>query len=66
VSDITTALLNRLKAEQAEYALQSLKMPVKRDEFEYGYRAGIVGGLEKALDTLLALLKDERDGDKDL
>lgn len=59
-------MLNRLKAEQAQYALQSLRHPSTRDTFEYGYRAGIVGGLEKAIDTLLNLLEEDKNDDSEL
>lgn len=56
-------LLNALKAEQARYALQALRQPNQRDSFEYGYRSGIVGGLEMAVDILLKLVEqDEKDG----
>ena len=63
---IETKLLNALKAQQAEYALEGLKRPLQRDAFEYGYRTGIVNGLELAINTLLDALKDERDNDPDL
>lgn len=63
---IESALLNRLKAKQAEYALQALKAPSAKTEFEYGHRCGVVAGLEQACDLLLTLLKDERDGERDL
>lgn len=59
-------ILGRLKARQAEYALDALKRPSQRDAFEYGYRAGIVAGLESAIDIILSMLNEERDGDKDL
>lgn len=63
---IETRLLNQLKEKQGDYALQSLKHPSKCDAFEYGYRVGMVSGLEEAVNVLLALLDDERNGDKDL
>lgn len=61
--DFATKLLNALKAEQQSYALLSLRQPNQRDLFEYGYRSGIVGGLEKATDILLNLVaKEEKHG----
>lgn len=64
--NIESVLLGKLKAKQAEFALLSLKQPSQRDLFEYGYRVGVVAGLEEAINVLLALLDEERNGDKDL
>lgn len=61
-----TDLLNRLKAEQQQFALDALKRPVSRDNFEYGYRVGVVAGYEAAVNALLDLVRKERDDDKDL
>lgn len=63
---IEAALLHRLRAEQAQYALQSLKQPNHRDAFEYGYRTGIVAGYEQAIALLLNMLDEEKHGDRDL
>ena len=59
-------LLGKLKADQQAFALEALKRPVERDAFEYGYRVGMVAGYEAAIRTLLDLLDDERNGDRDL
>lgn len=59
-------LLARLKAEQQQYALQALQLPNLRTEFEYGQRSGVIAGLEKAIEVLIGLVKEERDDDKDL
>ena len=59
-------LLARLKAEQQQYALQALQFPNLRTEFEYGQRSGVIAGLEKAIEVLIGLVKEERDDDKDL
>lgn len=59
--DIESQLLNALKVQQQQYALESLKHPSKRDAFEYGYRVGIVEGIEMAINTLLELIRKERD-----
>jgi hypothetical protein len=64
--NIETKLLNRLKTEQANYALLSLKHPSAKTEFEYGFRSGTVAGLEQAVNLLLEMVSDERDGEKDL
>lgn len=64
--NVESVLLGKLKAKQAEFALLSLKQPSRCDVFEYGYRVGTVAGLEEAINTLLALLDEERNGDKDL
>jgi len=63
---IEQRLLNALKVKQSEFALEGLKRPLQRDAFEYGYRTGIVNGYEAAINVLLDLIKDERDGDPDL
>ena len=54
-----TRLLNRLKAEQAAFALDALKRPQTRDTFEYGYRVGMVAGYEAAINSLLSLIDEE-------
>lgn len=63
---IESQLLNRLKAEQQEFALEALKRPVNRDAFEYGYRVGMVAGYEAAITALLNMLDDERNSERDL
>jgi hypothetical protein len=63
---IESQLLNRLKAEQQQFALDALKRPVNRDAFEYGYRVGMVAGYEAAIKALLEMLDEERNGDRDL
>ena len=58
------ALLNRLKEVQAQYALQSLQTPSGKNEFEYGYRCGMVAGLERAVNELLGSVEEgKRDSD---
>jgi hypothetical protein len=59
-------LLNRLKEAQAQYALLSLQTPSGKNEFEYGYRCGVVAGLEKAINTLLQAVEEERRDDDPL
>ena len=66
MSNIETRFLNALKAQQQRFALEALRKPQTRDAFEYGYRVGVVAGYEAAIDMLLQLLKEEKDGDPDL
>ena len=63
---IEVDLLNGLKAAQQQFALDALKRPVNRDNFEYGYRVGVVAGYEAALNLLLDLVRKERDDEKNL
>ena len=63
---IEDQLLNRLKAEQQQFALEALKRPVERDALEYGYRVGMVAGYEAAVRALLDLFSEERNGERDL
>lgn len=63
---LETALLNKLKTEQAQFALDALRRPQNRDSFEYGYRVGTVNGYEAAINVLLSLLDEEKNSDNDL
>lgn len=63
---IEVALLNSLREEQQQYALQSLKQPNRCDAFEYGYRTGIIAGYEQAIALLLKMIDEERNGERDL
>ena len=64
--NIESKLLNLLKANQAEFALEALKRPQDRDTFEYGYRVGVVAGYEAAMNVLLNLLDEDKNGNFDL
>ena len=64
--NIETKLLNALKAEQQQFAVDALKRPIERDAFEYGYRVGVVAGYESAVNVLLKLLDEEKHLDNDL
>jgi len=63
---LESQLLNRLKADQQQFALEALKRPVERDAFEYGYRVGMIAGYEAAINVLLKLLDEEKNLDNDL
>lgn len=64
--NLETALLNRLKTKQTQFAVESLTRPQNRDAFEYGYRVGVVAGYEAAINVLLEILDEERNSDNDL
>ncbi len=64
--NIETKLLNALKVEQQQFAIDALKRPVERDAFEYGYRVGMVAGYESAVNVLLKLVDEEKHLDNDL
>ena len=64
--NLETKLLNALKAQQQQFALDALKRPVNRDAFEYGYRVGMIAGLESAVNVLLKLVDEEKHLDDDL
>ncbi len=56
-------LLGRLKDEQARYALAALRQPDKKDAFEYGYRVGVLAGMEQAITLLLKVVEEENSRD---
>ena len=56
-------LLGLLKDEQVRYALNALKQPNTRDAFEYGYRVGMMAGLEQAIAVLLKSVEEENSRD---
>jgi len=64
--NLNTKLLSQLKDRQAEFSLEALKKPQSRDIFEYGYRVGVVAGLEEATNVLLKLIDEEKNSDNDL
>ena len=64
--NIETKLLNALKAEQQQFAIDALKRPIERDAFEYGYRVGVVACYESAVNVLLKLVDEEKHLDNDL
>lgn len=64
--NIETKLLNRLKAEQKEFALESLLQPGDKSAFEYGRRVGVVAGIEQAISALLNIIDEEKNSDNDL
>jgi len=64
--NIESQLLNLLKANQAEFAIEALKRPQERDTFEYGYRVGMVAGYDAAIDVLLNLIDEDKHGRQDL
>ena len=65
MSRLADNLLDSLKVEQAQFALESLHRPQTRDTFEYGYRVGVVAGYDASIKLLLELLNEEKFGDND-
>lgn len=61
-----SALLNRLKTAQTEFAVEALTRPQNRDAFEYGYRVGTVNGYEASINILLSMLDEEKNSDNNL
>tara|TARA_R100000935_G_scaffold43810_1_gene66269 strand:- start:1330 stop:1527 length:198 start_codon:yes stop_codon:yes gene_type:complete len=64
--NIESKLLNIIKADQADFALEALKRPQDRDTFEYGYLVGMVAGYEASINVLLNLIDEDRNGNEDL
>lgn len=52
-----------LEQEQATFAVEAMK-PNAGTEFEYGYRCGVMAGLQAAKNRFISLL-DEEKGDRD-
>ena len=64
---IETVLLNKLKSTQASYALDALKAPGGKSEFDFGFRCGYISGLESAISILLSVYSEEEEkGEKGL
>lgn len=59
-------LLQRLKAAQQTHATEALRHPGNKTEYDFGFRVGVMAGLDRAEAILLALLDEERNSDKDL
>lgn len=54
-------LLQRLETEQALLAKEALAQPQSRDAFEYGRVVGMYAGLERAVNVLLDLIKEDEE-----
>lgn len=63
---VETQLLNKLKSTQASYAIDALKAPGNKQEFDFGYRCGYISGMESAISILLSLYEEEEKGEKGL
>ena len=64
--NLETILMNRLKAEQQNFALEALRRPQERDTFEYGYRVGMIAGYEAAINVLLTTIDENKNGNNDI
>ena len=62
-SNLADILLRRLKDAQVGHALDSLRNPGMKTEFEFGYRCGTIAGIDFAINLLLATLDEERGGE---
>ena len=56
-------ILNSLKKQQERYAVEALRRPSDKTEFEYGFRSGYFHGLEDAVNILLEEVKKDHDND---
>jgi len=52
-----------VEQEQAKFAVEALRKPNLCNSFEYGYRSGIVTGMEIAKNQFIDLLNEERGKD---
>lgn len=60
MSDVTHKFIVRLKEEQTVQAQGGMLYP-KSEPFEHGVQVGIYQGMEKALELLRAILRDDED-----
>ncbi len=56
-------LLNRLKEEQVKYAVNALRNPGDKGQFDFGNRVGFMAGLEHAITVLLKTIEEENSKD---
>lgn len=60
------ALISRLKQKQVDIALEAMGSQQDRGLYQCGREAGVVQGLETALEVINELLNEERKRDPDL
>lgn len=53
-----------LDQEQATFAVEALKKPNLGNDFEYGYRCGVILGMERAKNMFIGLLDEEKHSDE--
>lgn len=63
-------VINALRAEQSRLAIESLRRPKtgasdSAMSYEYGYMAGTFAGLERAIERVLALYRDDKKDELD-
>lgn len=51
-----------LEAEQAKFAVEAMR-PNQGSEFEYGYRCGVMAGMQAAKNKFIELLNEEKHSD---
>jgi hypothetical protein len=62
-SQIIQALLSAIKGQQAEIA-ESAMMTPRAEPFAHGMQVGVYQGLQQALETLNAILRDDYEKEK--
>lgn len=65
-SGIIHEVLHRLSIEQQAFALEALKRPGDKSEFEFGFRSGKVAGYDAALSIINNLIKEANSNDDKL
>ena len=60
------ALMARLERRQVELGMASLRNPGNKDGFTFGQACGLQAGIDYALGEILAMIKEEKEGDNDL
>lgn len=65
-SGIIQETLKRLTIEQHAFALEALKRPGDKSEFEFGFRSGKVAGYDAALSIINNLIKEADSDDNKL
>jgi hypothetical protein len=59
-------LISRLKKAQQEIAMQAMLNPPQRDTYSLGQASGMVIGLEEAVNEIINMVKEDRDGNDQL
>ena len=59
-------VINKLKQRQLEMGMGALKNPGDKSSFTFGHACGVQAGIEFALTDIVNIIKEEKEGDKDL
>ena len=52
-------VLNAITNAQQELAIAALRTPNSHDAFEYGRMVGMYAGLERAIEVILSIIKED-------